>query len=141
MTTEIKNKTNNKPIGWVLYDGHCGFCSAGIRRVANLLHHLGYATLPLQTPWVAEKIGASAAFAPQELALLTPNGQLLNGIDAYLFIAEKIWWARPLARIARIRPIYNLLHRTYRWIADHRQQISATCRLHPDLPRPSGGGT
>ena len=140
MVTEITN-LQETPAGWVLYDGHCGFCSAGVRRAASLLRRLGYPPVPLQTPWVVEKLGPDATVIAQEMALLTRDGQVLGGIDAYLYIAQKLWWARPLALLARFRPIDRLLRRAYRWIAAHRQQISAACRLRPDLPPTQGGAT
>jgi predicted DCC family thiol-disulfide oxidoreductase YuxK len=120
--------------GWVLYDGRCGFCSAGARRTAGMLKSLGFGMLPLQTPWVVQRLGPEATLAAQEMALLTREGRVVGGMDAYAYVAEQFWWGRPLAWLMRRRPVDRLLRWTYRWIAAHRQQISAACRLRPDLP-------
>ena len=124
MFTEISNNTDRAAVGWVLYDGRCGLCSAGARRSRSLLRRLGLRLATLQSA------GRSAS---QEFLLLTRDGSILGGVDAYLFVAEQLWWARPLARLGRVRPIHHTLSRAYRWIASHRRQISAVCRLHPDL--------
>ncbi len=133
MITELANRTGLSPRGWMLYDGRCGFCSAGMRRISGLLRELGYATAPLQAPWVVERIGARLALDPQELMLLTPDGRIIGGVDAYLHIAGEVWWGKPVAWMGRIGWVHGLLASSYRWIADHRQRISAVCRLKPDL--------
>ena len=140
MIPENTNIPDNPKIrGWVLYDGHCGFCSAGARQTASLMRRLGFAITPLQTPWVAARLGNDLAHIPQEMALLTRDGLLLEGVDAYLYIAGQMWWARPFAFLAKVRWVDQLLRWMYRWIAAHRRQISAACRLQPDLPE-SGRG-
>ena len=120
--------------GWVLYDGRCGFCSAGARRTRAFLHNLGFAVLPLQTPWVVVRLGKSMTLTPRQMALLTRDGALLEGVDAYIHIAGQFWWGRPFARLARLSLLNRLLRKAYQWIADRRQRISAVCRLTPDLP-------
>jgi predicted DCC family thiol-disulfide oxidoreductase YuxK len=120
--------------GWVLYDGRCGFCSAGARRMASFLNHLHFRTTPLQTPWVVDRLGSQKALNPGEMALLTREGKLLFGVDAYVHVLEQTPGLKPFASIARTPWIHRLLERAYRWVADHRLQISTVCRLKPDLP-------
>ena len=126
--------------GWVLYDGRCGFCSAGARRMAKLLARLGFGVTPLQTPWVVEKLGRDAKLNLQELGLLTRDGRLLEGVDAYVYVADQVWWGKPLAWLARFAWVDRVLRWAYRWIAAHRTQISRACRLTPDLPGEKVGG-
>jgi predicted DCC family thiol-disulfide oxidoreductase YuxK len=123
--TEISNTTDNTVDGWLLYDGRCGLCSTGARRSQALLRHLGLRLAPLLST------GRSTS---QELLLLTRDGRALGGIDAYLYVADQLWWARPLARLGRLPPIHRALCRAYRWIAAHRLRISSVCHLRPDLP-------
>src|SRR5947209_5424165 len=96
-TVTLERKHN--PAGWVLYDGHCGFCSAGARRMVGLLKNLGFAIIPLQTPWVVDKLGADVTLSAQEMALLTRAGVLVGGIDAYIYVADQFWYGRPFARV------------------------------------------
>jgi hypothetical protein len=130
----VTQRPSSKTAGWVLYDGPCGFSSASARRAAVILNSLGFDLLPLQTPWVIQRLGPAATLAAQEMALLTREGRVVGGVDAYVYVAEQFRWGRPFAWLARRGPVDRLLRWTYRWIAAHRQQISAACRLRPDLP-------
>lgn len=135
------NTVDRRPVrGWVLYDGRCGFCSAGARRMAGLLRRLDFRTVPLQTPWVVEKLGTPPNVTPMEMAVLTCEGRVLQGVDAYLHVAEQFWWGKPFAWVARLRVVNGLLRAIYRWIAAHRLRISALCKLQPDLPGEKAGG-
>jgi predicted DCC family thiol-disulfide oxidoreductase YuxK len=125
--TEISNKTDDAVTGWVLYDGRCGMCSAGARRSRSLLRRLGLRLAPLQST------GRSGS---QELLLLARDGRVLGGVDAYLHVADHLWWARPLARLGHLPPIHRALCRVYRWIAAHRRRISTACHLRPDISSP-----
>jgi predicted DCC family thiol-disulfide oxidoreductase YuxK len=125
--TEISNKTDNTVAGWLLYDGRCGLCSAGARRSQSLLRRLGLRPATLQST------GRSGS---GELMLLTRDGQVLGGVEAYLYVADQLWWSHPLARVGRLPPIYRALCRVYRSIAAHRRRISTVCHLQPDLSSP-----
>jgi hypothetical protein len=105
--------------------------------MAAMLDRLGFRTTPLQSPWVVERLGPKKALTPGEMALLTRDGQLLFGVDAYIHVLEQTSSLRPFAKVARVGWVYGRLRGLYRWIADHRQQISAVCHLKPDLP-PNG---
>lgn len=121
------------PRGWILYDGRCGMCSTGARRTTRLFNRAGYVTTPLQTPWIVARLGGAKTLAPKEMALLTREGQLFEGVDVYLHLAEQWWWSKPFAIIGRVPCVRSLLKIMYRWIAEHRHRISAVCHLQPDL--------
>ena len=132
------NDENTTPRGWILYDGRCGMCSAGVRRLRTLFRHAGFVAIPLQTPWVIAKLGAGQTLAPREMAMLTHDGQLLLGVDVYIHVAERNGWSRPFATLGKIQWVHGVLTAIYRWIAAHRHRISAVCRLQPDLPDETG---
>ena len=115
--------------GWVLYDGACGVCTRGIKRWERTLTRSGFACAPLQAPWVQERLGLSPANLLDDVRLLTSKGQILAGVDVYLFLARRIWWALPLAWLARLPGCHFLLGRAYRWIARHRYGIQTACPL------------
>ena len=129
---------NTTSHGWILYDGRCGMCSVGVRRLRALFHQAGFVAIPLQTPWVVAKLGAGQTLSPREMGLLTPDGRLLQGVDVYIHLAEQSGWSRPLATAGKIRWVHRVLSYLYRWIAAHRQRISTVCRLQPDLPEETG---
>jgi predicted DCC family thiol-disulfide oxidoreductase YuxK len=129
--SEITKITNVSARGWLLYDGTCGACSNLARGFRRRLETLGYQSIPMQTPWVVQQIGAGTN--PGEILLLLPDGKLLGGVDAILEIARQIPWARPLAWVAQRCFLLRILRRLYRGFANHRGRISSICRLNPDL--------
>lgn len=133
MTAQTPNPTESSARGWLFYDARCGFCSTSVRRIRKRVGRLGYEVVARQTPWVTERLGKESSVPVGEMLLLTRQGRIFSGIDAYLEIASQMRWAKPLVWLARKNPIYFLLRCFYRWFAARRQRISAVCRLTPDI--------
>ena len=55
-------------IGWVLFDGSCGFCRTWVVYWAQTLRRRGFEIAPLQETWVRERLGGPlrgrASFRP-----------------------------------------------------------------------------
>ena len=62
-----------------------------------------------------------------EMLLLLPDGRLLGGVDAYIHLSARIWWATPLALLASTPGLNFLTRRLYAWIAAQRFGISRAC--------------
>jgi predicted DCC family thiol-disulfide oxidoreductase YuxK len=126
------------PAGWVVYDGACGVCAGLARRFRPLLERRGFALVPLQAPWMSSRLRFSYGIPLEklldEMRVLTADGRALAGGDAVLFLAARIWWARPLAAIASLPPFRALLHRAYRWFAARRHRFSQSCATHSTSP-------
>ena len=126
------------PAGWVVYDGACGVCSRLARRFRRLLERRGFALVPLQAPWMSSRLRFSYGIPLEnlldEMRVLTADGRALAGGDAVLFLAGRIWWARPLAAVASLPPFRALLHRAYRWFAANRHRFSSACAIHATPP-------
>lgn len=116
-------------VGWLLYDGECGFCTRSARRVEGLIRRRGFAILPLQTPWVRKKLGLNPAEPLREMIVLTRDGQRTGGADAALFLAGRFWWSLPLTWIAQIPSVKPLLRRGYAAIAARRSCAGGACAL------------
>ena len=84
----------------------------------------GYALVPLQRRWVRDRIEAAPAADADAMLLLLPDARLLEGVDAYLHIGRRVWWAAPLAVIGALPGFHWLLQRLYAWVARHRHAIS-----------------
>jgi predicted DCC family thiol-disulfide oxidoreductase YuxK len=123
------------PRGWILYDARCGLCTAGVRRIQNLLTRRGFQLAPLQSPWVTQRIQLTDEDLLSDLRLLLPDGRLLSGATAYLHVMRLIWWTKPLALLLSLPGLNWLFHRLYRLVATHRHQISRACGL-PSPPNP-----
>jgi hypothetical protein len=54
-------------------------------------HH--FALAAFQTPWVRERLAKNNGELLFEMRLLTPQGRLYGGADAFVAIARQIWWA------------------------------------------------
>jgi predicted DCC family thiol-disulfide oxidoreductase YuxK len=119
--------------GWVLYDGDCGICIQLIRWIEPTIIHYGFTTLPLQTPWVKEKLGLTTADQQSELLkemrVLTTQGQVYGGADALLAMAKRIWWVFPLYGLTFFPGIKPLLRKSYYWVAERRHCSAQGCKI------------
>ncbi len=127
------------PAGWVFYDARCRLCTHVIRRFAGPLIRRGFRLAPLQRGWVQERLGLEPREL-RELRVLDAGGRVLGGAHAIGYLAARIWWARPLAILARAPAGAALLAWAYRRIADHRYCLSAACaplQREPAVVRPA----
>lgn len=106
--------------GWIFYDGDCSSCRELAHRSESMFARHGFRFRPLQQEWVLRRLKLTREEALEEMRLLTNSGEVFGGADAVIQLARRIWWAAPLARLARLQPIHALLHRTYRWVAARR---------------------
>lgn len=115
--------SHNRPTrsyGWVFYDAHCPMCSRWARRFTNVLLRRRFLTAPLQRGWVQQRLKLDSNDALTEMRVLSANGELLGGAAAMVYLADCIWWARPLAVIADLPGAMGMLSRAYRFVARRR---------------------
>jgi len=120
--------------GWVFFDGQCAFCIAWARRFGPLLEPLGFALAPLQDARVQALLGLPPEQLLLEMRVLTADGRQYGGADAFLYLAQQIWWAWPLYALAKFPGMRGILRAGYRWVAARRHCTSAAC-----LPGHSAG--
>ena len=119
---------NVKPTrGWVLYDGRCPICRRGARRMACAVQRRGFALVPLQRHWVRDALAAREEEIPDEMLLLLPDGSLYCGVEAFLYLGRRIWWAWPAAMLARLPGFKALAKWAYAWLARNRYTLSHAC--------------
>ena len=131
------SKTGRARRGWILYDGHCGFCSRWVRFWAGTLRRRGFDVAALEEPWVSEKISMPYEELLQDIRLLTASGELISGADVYLYVTRRIWWAWLFYAVFTLPGFNRLIHVGYRWFARNRYCVSHACRLPG--PRPGAG--
>ena len=115
--------SHNRPTrgyGWVFYDAQCPMCSRWASRFTNVLLRRRFLTAPLQRGWVQQRLKLDSNDALTEMRVLSANGELLGGAAAVVYLADRIWWARPLAMIAKFPGVMGMLSRAYRFIAQRR---------------------
>jgi predicted DCC family thiol-disulfide oxidoreductase YuxK len=113
--------------GWVLYDAECRLCTGMVGRLRGLLAARHLAVLPLQTPWVRERLALPEPELLAEMRLLKPDGTVFGGADAFLEVCRYYRAAWPLYQLGRIPVVAKLLHAGYRWVARNRYCISGAC--------------
>jgi predicted DCC family thiol-disulfide oxidoreductase YuxK len=120
------------PLGWVLFDGSCGFCRSWVVYWAGTLRKRGFEIAPLQEKWVRERLGAPAEEdLLLDLRLLLDGGRQLRGAEAYRYVMRRIWWAYPLYLLSIAPILRHLFDWGYRSFADNRYHFSRSCRLPP----------
>jgi len=117
--------------GWVLYDEQCSMCGSAASRIAPLLAPYGYRILPLQTDWVRNLFALPEAELLREMRVLTLDGGQVGGADAVVHLWGIVWWARPLAWLARIPGVMPPLRIIYRWVAENRGCAGGRCEIAP----------
>ncbi len=114
------SRRSNRFQGWILYDGDCRYCVAAAHRFERLFRRRGFHFIPLQTPWVQERLGFQLGAPLEEMRVLTRENRNLGGVDAVIFLAGRIWWSSPFPLVAKLPGVRGVLDRGYRWIAAHR---------------------
>lgn len=119
--------------GWVLYDAECRYCAALAGRFRRLLAARQLQLLPLQTPWIRERLKSSGQDLLAEMRFLKPDGTVLGGADALLEISRLYPWTWPIRQLARFPIVRNTFHGLYRWVARHRHCARGACAAtgHP----------
>ncbi|HJT81832.1 MAG TPA: DCC1-like thiol-disulfide oxidoreductase family protein, partial [Chthoniobacterales bacterium] len=122
------NATKTRRLGgWILYDGKCRFCIAAANQFRQLFARRGFAFTPLQTPWVQRRLGLVPGAPLEEMRVLTVDGEHYGGANAVLFLANQIWWLRPLGWIGKLPFVHPWVDAGYRWIAARRGCTHLQC--------------
>src|SRR5262245_25069937 len=102
------------PIGWVLFDGSCGFCRSWVVYWADTLRKRGFAIAPLQEDWVRKRLGApSEEELLVDMRLLLDDGRQLRGADAYRYVMRQIWWTYPIYLFSMVPLLRQLFDWSY----------------------------
>jgi predicted DCC family thiol-disulfide oxidoreductase YuxK len=120
----------------ILYDGHCSFCVAQMRRLARWLPRGRYVAESFQDAGVLDRFpGVTHEMAMQEMKLIDARGRVLGGAEA----AVRAVALRPLGRLALVYYVpflRQLIDRVYAAIARNRYRIAGracddgACALH-----------
>jgi predicted DCC family thiol-disulfide oxidoreductase YuxK len=123
-------------VGWVLYDGACGFCFRWVHFWEKIIQRRGFFLKDLQSAWEDGSLKTSQQKLLDDIQVLTRDGKLESGADAYLFVAHRIWWAWPFYAIFRLPGFHWMLLHGYRWFNRNRYHVSRHCKL----PQPAKAG-
>lgn len=130
MMTEITDRKDvASAVAWLAYDRECAMCRRGASRWRGVLARRGVKVVALQAMWVRRRLRLSAGEVPDEIKLMFTDGPVLGGADAMVALAGRIWWAWPVAVLARVPGVMPLLRCIYRAIARRRHCFNGACRV------------
>jgi predicted DCC family thiol-disulfide oxidoreductase YuxK len=121
----------------VIFDGHCGICTAQVKKLPfwDCRQRLSY--LSLHDPEVQRRWpDVSHDRLMQEMLIVDRDGNRYWGPEAIRYLTRRLrrlWWAAPLAFFPGSMLLWRPL---YRWVARNRYRFSAkscdggTCSLH-----------
>jgi lipase maturation factor 1 len=115
--------------GWILYDGECGFCFRWVHLWKNVVESRGFLLKDLQSASVEAILKIPPQNLLDDIRVLTPDGNLKSGADAYLFVARRIWWTWPFYVVFSIPGFNWILRRSYKWFNRNRYRVSRYCPL------------
>ena len=121
--------SHQEPLGWILYDGSCGFCRTWVPFWEKSLRRRGFAIAALQEDWVMDKLKLPPETLVNDLRLLLADGSHLAGAAVYRYAMRRIWWAWPLYVFSIIPGGRQLFDLGYRVFARNRHRVSAACGL------------
>lgn len=122
--------SQSRPIGWVLFDGSCGFCRNWVEYWSDTLRKRGFEIAPLQDAWVRERLASpDEEDLLRDLRVLLEHGGELRGAHAYRYVLRRIWWAYPLYVLSVTPLLRHLFDWAYRAFADNRYHFSRSCAL------------
>jgi predicted DCC family thiol-disulfide oxidoreductase YuxK len=117
------------PVGWVLYDGGCGFCYRWVHFWENVIGKRGFSLKDLQSAWEDGSLKCPKEKLLDDIVVLTRDGRMESGANAYLYVARRIWWAWPFYAIFSLPGFNWMLWYCYRWFNRNRYRISRHCPL------------
>jgi predicted DCC family thiol-disulfide oxidoreductase YuxK len=122
----IISKSEISSKAWILYDSDCALCTRYIKRIESPFKRLGFGIAPLKTDWVARKLVHRKRGRPDEMVVITFNGQALGGADAIIYLAKFTWWAWPLSVLSKVPGIRYALSQLYSILARSRHCVSSS---------------
>jgi predicted DCC family thiol-disulfide oxidoreductase YuxK len=108
----------------VVYDGHCKFCTASVRKLAGYDRQGRLAFLSLHDPEVAQRYPElTHDELMQYMYVCTPDGGRYRGAEAFKYFSTRLprlYWMAPLLYLPGLMPLWQALYRAfakrrYRW--------------------------
>jgi len=132
MSDESRFKVGH--FGLIIYDGTCGVCTSFVGKRAHFFEKHGFAVAPLQTPGISEYAHRDITTLMTAIHVVTVDGRVLAGIEAFGVVAARVWWLWPVSMAMRVPVLKRLFGGLYVAIAKRRQGISRVCGLRGAKP-------
>lgn len=122
------------PIGTLVFDGECGFCTRSVTMLNRLDRHGRIRRLPLQSAQARRVTGLDQARLRESVRWVTPAGECWSGAHAVnAALAAAIGTRLPLL-VYRLPGMRALQEAAYRWVSANRHRLPGTvpwCQHQP----------
>jgi predicted DCC family thiol-disulfide oxidoreductase YuxK len=126
-----ESRLNSGRFGLIIYDGTCGVCTSFVGKRAHFFEKHGFAVAPLQTPGIPEYAHRDIAELMTAIHVVTVDGYVVSGIDAFGVVAARVWWLWPVSMAMRVPVLKRVFGMIYAAVAKRRQGISRVCGFRP----------
>jgi predicted DCC family thiol-disulfide oxidoreductase YuxK len=108
----------------LIYDGHCKFCTASVRKLNRADRRGRLAFLSLHDPEVARRYpDLTHDELMQYMVVIPPDGRRLRGAEVFKYLSTKLpllYWMAPLLYLPGLMPLWQWCYRKfakqrYRW--------------------------
>jgi len=121
VSNALPSPTDRPEADILLFDGHCRFCHAAVRRLRRLDTRGRIAYLSLHEPEVAERWpDLSHEALLKDMYLIDRGGGKHRGAEAYRYMSTRLPWLWPLAPLLHIPGSMPLWQFLYQQVAKRR---------------------
>lgn len=107
----------------IFFDGNCIVCDTEVMRYKKMAPAL-FEIIDISAPsFDAAKFGLQSENLKFQMHLLTPEGEIKVGVDAFAFIWSQIKGLKTAARVIKLPVIYSLAKIGYRIFARYRHYL------------------
>ncbi len=132
MNTEItKQKDDQGPRGWIVYDAECGFCVSVRNAIGPVFEKRNYGWLPSRSPQATAMLGSHDLRGIDQMLLRLSDGTISGGVDAWIVLCRSVWWLRLCGWLMSLPGLNGITKACYRWIARNRYCFGGRCRVTP----------
>ena len=124
MNSPAQTGSSHPIAGWILYDGECSFCFRWVHLWEGAVRKRGFALKDLQSALADGTLQVSQENLLDDIRVLTCDGRIVAGADAYLYVARRIWWAWPFYAVFSLPGFNRILWWGYRTFARNRYCVS-----------------
>lgn len=114
---------------WVFYDGACPFCRSTLEWCRPIFEPRQFRFAPLQESWVRDQLSLSDGVLPTEMKLLTAQGRILGGIEAWAWMCRQVGWLWIFGVLLVLPGFRNIAHWAYHWVSQNRYCWQGSCTL------------
>jgi predicted DCC family thiol-disulfide oxidoreductase YuxK len=135
---ELPSPTDRPDAAVLIFDGHCQFCQAQVRRVASWDSNQRLAFLSLHDPVVQERYpDLSHDVLMQAMVIVDPTGERHVGAGAARYLSRvipRMWLLAPLLHVPGSLPLWQwgyrqVAERRYRWNQPEACE-NGSCSVH-----------